>query len=50
MGNGQDGAVRFVVNDGETPLKYNRIFNLNLLKFKLKTESSSRDAEFSFCP
>ena len=36
MGNGQDGAVRFVVNDGETPLKYNRIFNLNLLKSKLK--------------
>ncbi|KAF8814527.1 hypothetical protein BYT27DRAFT_7206095 [Phlegmacium glaucopus] len=32
---GQDGAVHFVVHDGETHLKYDRIFNLNLLKFKL---------------
>ena len=32
---GQDGAVHFVVYDDETQLKYDHIFNLNLLKSEL---------------
>jgi hypothetical protein len=31
----QDGKFRFEVTDGETHLNYDRIFNLNLLKFQL---------------
>ncbi|KAF8814509.1 hypothetical protein BYT27DRAFT_7206090 [Phlegmacium glaucopus] len=32
---GQDGAFHFVVHDGRTRLKYDRIFNLNLLNLQL---------------